>query len=537
MWIVRLALRRTYTFIVVAVLIAVLGIVSARRMSTDIFPEIDIPVVSVVWQYTGMPADEVESRIVPINERVLTASVNDIEHVESQSLNGVGVIRVYFHPGAKIAEAEAQVTATCQTLLKIMPPGITPPYIVRYSVTSVPIVQVAVSSDTLTEQQLFDYTSNFIIQRLGTVQGARVPQPWGGKVRQIMVALDLDALYARGLSPQDVSTAIASQNLIIPAGTAKIGDTEYNVRLNSSPDVVAAFNDIPVKTVNGVPVYVKNVAHVRDGYAIQTNIVRRDGRRAVLMTVLKGEGASTLDVIAGPRQALPGIQAQLPPEIKLDFLFDQSVFVRAAVQGVALQSFEKVTAPFAGVVTARNIDPGDLVSADTPNGGREMFHVMRTDVLRVFVNVPQTFSTSLRVGQDAVVYRREDPTRMFRGKVARTANALDPNTRTLLTEVDVPNPHDALRPGMYLQVKFLFMRDVPTTMIPAAAVVTRTGGPMVGVLDDQKAVRYRPVELGRDYGAEIQVVSGLKPGDSVVVRPGDDLPEGTVVRPLPLPAQ
>jgi CzcA family heavy metal efflux pump len=334
MWIVRLALRRTYTFIVVAVLIAVLGIVSARRMSTDIFPEIDIPVVSVVWQYTGMPADEVESRIVLINERVLTASVNDIEHVESQSLNGVGVIRVYFHPGAKIAEAEAQVTATCQTLLKIMPPGITPPYIVRYSVTSVPIVQVAVSSDTLTEQQLYDYTSNFIIQRLGTVQGARVPQPWGGKVRQIMVDLDLDALYARGLSPQDVSTAIASQNLIIPAGTAKIGDTEYNVRLNSSPDVVAAFNDIPVKTVNGVPVYVKNVAHVRDGYAIQTNIVRRDGRRAVLMTVLKGAGASTLDVIAGLRQALPGIQAQLPPEIKLDFLFDQSVFVQAAVQGV-----------------------------------------------------------------------------------------------------------------------------------------------------------------------------------------------------------
>jgi RND family efflux transporter MFP subunit len=204
---------------------------------------------------------------------------------------------------------------------------------------------------------------------------------------------------------------------------------------------------------------------------------------------------------------------------------------------VALQSFEKVTAPFAGVVTARNIDTGDLVSADTPNGGREMFHVMRTDVLRVFVNVPQTFSTSVRVGQDAVVYRREDPTRMFPGKVARTADALDPNTRTLLTEVDVPNPHDALRPGMYLQVKLLFKRDVPTTMIPAAAVVTRTGGPMVGVLEDQKAVRYRPVELGRDYGAEIQVVSGLKPGDSVVIRPGDDLPEGTVVRPLPLPAQ
>src|SRR5947209_1724316 len=334
MWIVRLALRRTYTFVVVALLIAILGAVSIYRMSTDIFPNIDIPIVSVVWQFAGMPADEIESRLILINERVLTASVNDIEHIESQSLDGVGVIRIYFQPGASIAEAEAQVTATCQTLLKLMPPGITPPYIVRYSATSVPIVQVAVSSDTLTEQQILDYCQNFIIQQLGTVQGARVPQPWGGKQRQVMVDLDLEALYARGLSPNDVSTAISNQNLIIPAGTAKIGDTEYNVRLNSSPDLIEAFNDIPIRTVNGVPVYLKNVAHVRDGYAVQTNIVRRDGRRAVLMTVLKGEGASTLDVVNQLRAALPGVQAQLPPELKMELLFDQSVFVRAAVQGV-----------------------------------------------------------------------------------------------------------------------------------------------------------------------------------------------------------
>jgi multidrug efflux pump subunit AcrB len=288
MWIVRLALRRTYTFVVVAMLIAALGAVSIWWMSTDIFPEINIPVVSVVWQYTGMPADEVEERIVLVNERVLTASVNDIEHIESQSLFGVGVIRIYFQPGARIEAAVAQVTATCQTLLKIMPPGITPPYIVQYSATSVPIVQIAVSSDTLTEQQIFDYAQNFIIQRLGTVQGARVPQPWGGKQRQVMVDLDLGALYARGLSPNDVSSAISSQNLIIPAGTAKIGDTEYYVKLNSSPDVIDAFNNIPVKTVNGVPIYIKDVAHVLDGYAVQTNVVRRDGRRAVLMTILKG---------------------------------------------------------------------------------------------------------------------------------------------------------------------------------------------------------------------------------------------------------
>jgi multidrug efflux pump subunit AcrB len=334
MWIVRLALRRTYTFVVMALLIAVLGGVSIYRMSTDILPEIDIPVVSVVWQYFGMPADEVETRIILINERVLTASVNDIEHIESQSLDGVGVIRIYFQPGAKIAEAETQVTATCQTLLKIMPPGITPPYIVRYSATSVPVVQISVSSDTLTEQQIFDYAANFIIQRLGTVQGARVPQPWGGKQRQVMVDLDLDALYGRNLSPSDVSAAISSQNLIIPAGTAKMGATEYNIKLNSSPDLIDLFNQIPVRTVYGIPVYIKDVAHVRDGYAVQTNIVRRDGRRAVLMTVLKGEGASTLSVVQRVRDAMPAIQAQVPPELKVEFLFDQSIFVKAAVEGV-----------------------------------------------------------------------------------------------------------------------------------------------------------------------------------------------------------
>src|SRR5258707_13437028 len=267
MWIVRLALRRTYTFVVVALLIAGLGAVSISRMSTDIFPQIDIPVVSVVWQYTVMPADEIETRIVFINERVLTASVNDIEHIESQSLDGVGVIRIYFQPGAKIAEGETEVTATCQTLLKLMPPGITPPYIVRYSATSVPILQIAVSSETLTEQQIFDYCANFVIQQLGTVQGARVPQPWGGKQRQVMVYLDLDLMYARGVSPQDVSMAITNQNLIIPAGSAKIGGTEYDVRMNSSPDIIEAFNNLPVKTVKGIPIYFKDVAHVADGYA------------------------------------------------------------------------------------------------------------------------------------------------------------------------------------------------------------------------------------------------------------------------------
>jgi multidrug efflux pump subunit AcrB len=334
MWIVELALRRMYTFVVAALLIGAVGAVSIHRMSTDIFPEIDIPVVSVVWQFTGMPADEIEERIILINERVLTASVNSIEHIESQSLFGVGVIRIYFYPGARIEAAVAQVTATSQAILKLMPPGINPPYIVQYSATSVPIVQIAISSDTLNEQQIFDYASNFIIQRLGTVQGARVPQPWGGKWPQVMVDLEPGELYARGLSPQDINAAIASQNLIVPAGTAKIGDTEYYVKLNSSPDLVTAFNEIPVRTLNGVPVYIKDVAHVRMGNAVQTNVVRRDGKRGVLMTILKGEGASTLDVVKRVRAALPSIQAQVPPELKMELLFDQSVFVRAAVEGV-----------------------------------------------------------------------------------------------------------------------------------------------------------------------------------------------------------
>ncbi len=334
MWIVRLALRRTYTFVVMALLMLAVSVVAIKRMSTDIFPEINIPVVSVVWQYTGMPADEIEQRIILINERVLTTSVNDIEHIESQSLFGVGVIRIYFYPGARIEAAVAQVTATSQAILKVMPPGIDPPYIVQYSATSVPIVQIAVSSDTLTEQQIFDYAANFIIQRLGVVQGARVPQPWGGKWPQVMVDLDPNQLYARGLSPQDVQSAINSQNLIVPSGTAKIGDTEYYIKLNSSPQLIADFNNMPVKSVNGVPIYVKDVANVHMGYAVQTNVVRRDGRRAVLMTILKGEGASSLDVVQRVREALPAIQAQMPPELKMELLFDQSVFVRAAIDGV-----------------------------------------------------------------------------------------------------------------------------------------------------------------------------------------------------------
>ncbi len=338
MWIVRLALRRPYTFIVMALLIALFGGVTIWRMSTDIFPEIDIPVASVIWTYNGISAEEMEKRIVTSSERGLTTTVNDIEHIESQALNGVAIIRVYFHPGAKIEAAVAQITAMSQSILRVLPPGTTAPFIVRYNVSNVPILQASVSSDSLTEQQLYDYGQNFLRTQLATVQGASVPVPYGGKPRQIMVDIDGPALFAKGLSATDVSAAINAQNLILPAGTAKLGAREYNVRLNSSPETIAALNDLPIKQINGAMVYIRDVAQVRDGSSVQTNIVRQDGRRAALLTVLKGGGASTLDIVKRVKERLPSIVATLPKELKINLLFDQSVFVRAAINGVAMEA-------------------------------------------------------------------------------------------------------------------------------------------------------------------------------------------------------
>ena len=338
MWIVKLALRRPYTFVVAALLIAILGAVTIRRMSTDIFPEIDIPVVSVIWTYNGVSADEMEKRIVTSSERGLTTTVNDIEHIESQSLNGVSVIKVFFHPGAKIEAAVAQIGAMSQSVMRVLPPGITAPFIVRYNVSNVPILQASISSDSLNEQQLFDYGQNFIRTQLATVQGASLPLPYGGKPRQIMVDIDPQALYANGLSASDISAAINAQNLILPAGTAKLGEREYNVRLNSSTETVAALNDLPIKQVGGATIYIRDVAQVRDGSQVQSNIVRQDGRRSALLTVLKSSGASTLDIVERVKQALPKILSTLPKELNVNLLFDQSVFVRAAINGVLFEA-------------------------------------------------------------------------------------------------------------------------------------------------------------------------------------------------------
>ncbi|MGA7904684.1 MAG: efflux RND transporter permease subunit [Terrimicrobiaceae bacterium] len=334
MWIVRLALRRPYTFTVMAILIGLLGIVSIVRMATDIFPSIDIPVVSVIWSYSGVAAEEMEKRFVTVCERAMTTTVNDIEHIESQSYNGVAVIKVYFHEGAKVEAGVAQITSICQTLLRIMPPGTTPPLIIQYSASNVPILQLGISSRTLSEQQLYDLGLNFIRTQLATVQGAQVPLPYGGKARQIMVDLDPQKLQANGLSASDVSNAINAQNVIVPAGTLKLGEREYNVRLNSSPQVLDMLNDLPIKEVNGAMVYIRDVANVRDGFAVQTNIVSQNRIRSALLTVLKSANASTLDIIKRVKDVLPRIKATLPPELDITQLFDQSVFVRAAINGV-----------------------------------------------------------------------------------------------------------------------------------------------------------------------------------------------------------
>jgi multidrug efflux pump subunit AcrB len=334
MWLVRVALQRPYTFIVMAMLIVIVGIASIRSMSTDIFPDIDIPVISVIWNYAGLSPEEIERRIVTNYERALTTTVNDIEHIESQSLTGVAVIKIFFQAGASIDAATAQVTAISQAVLRQMPPGTTPPLVIRYSASNVPILQLALGSDSLSEQQLFDLGVNFIRADLATVQGTQIPWPYGGKQRQIMVDIDPSRLYAWGLSPRDVSAALTLQNVILPTGSAKMGDAEYPIVLNSSPELFEQIENLPIKTVRGTTVYLRDVASVRDGYAPQTSLVHVAGKRAVLMSVLKNGGASTLEVVDRVRSMLPATLARLTKELKVAVLFDQSLFVRAAVDGV-----------------------------------------------------------------------------------------------------------------------------------------------------------------------------------------------------------
>jgi multidrug efflux pump subunit AcrB len=338
MWIVRLALGRPYTFVVMAILIAILGGSAIVTMPVDIFPYIDIPVVSVLWVYSGLSPEEMEKRVVTNFERSLTSNVNDIEHIESQAYNGYAVVRIYFHPNVKVDMAVAQVTATMNTSLRQMPPGMFPANILKYDAASVPILQLGLSSKTLREQEIFDIGNNFIRTPLGTVQGASVSYPFGGKQRAVMVDLNLEELYAKQLSPIDVSNALNLQNLILPAGTAKLAQTEYQIRVNSSPIALNDLNNLPIKTVNGATVYIKDVAQVHDGFQVQNNIVRANGTRGVLITVTRNGNASTLAIVNAVKAALPKILANVPQELKVVPLADQSVFVRASIAGVVREA-------------------------------------------------------------------------------------------------------------------------------------------------------------------------------------------------------
>src|SRR5271169_557616 len=338
MWIVALALRRPYTFVVMAIVLLLLTPLVILRMPVDVLPEINIPVISVVWTYSGLSPEEMADRIVINSERSLTITVNDIEHIESQSLNGFGVIKIFFQPTVNIQTALAQTTAICQTILLRLPPGTVAPIIITYSASSTPIVQLGLSSKTLPEQQLFDLGQNFLRTQLATVQGAATPYPYGGKIRQVQVDLDLPRLQANGLSPNDIVSALSAQNLILPAGSAKIGSLEYQVEMNGNPGTIAELNELPVKTIKGSTIYMRDVAHIRDGFAPQTNIVRMDGVRGALMSMLKVGSASTITIVESVKHAAEVASQYLPPELKITPLFDQSLFVRASIRGVVVEA-------------------------------------------------------------------------------------------------------------------------------------------------------------------------------------------------------
>src|SRR3981081_4167399 len=336
--IVKLALRRPYTFIVMAVLIMIFGVASAVRTPTDIFPNIDIPVVSVVFSYTGLPPDDMTGRIVTFYERPLTARVNDIAHIESQSIPNYGIIKIFFQPTVNINAALAEVSAMSQTVLKQMRAGITPPLILSFNASSVPILQLALSSDQLSETTLFDDATSFIRPQLAPVAGAAIPLPYGGKVRQVQADLNQQALHTYGISANDVVQALAIQNLITPVGTQKIGTFEYTVNLNTSPPDIAAFNDLPIKTVNGTVIYMRDVADVHDGSPPQTNVVHVDGKNAVLLAVIKAGSVSTLSIISGIKHLLPSVTKTLPAGLNLTAVGDQSVFVTSAVSSVVREA-------------------------------------------------------------------------------------------------------------------------------------------------------------------------------------------------------
>src|SRR6202521_1992493 len=349
MWIVQLALRRPYTFIVLAIFILIAGVLSILRTPKDIFPDINIPVCAAIWNFPGMPAEEFSNRITSVYERILTTVVNDIEHIESTSYNGIGVVKIYLQPNASVPVAMAQLTAASQAVLKQLPPGETPPLILSFSASNVPVLRLGLSGANFSEQQLNDLALNFLRVQLVTVPGAAVPYPYGGKQRVISIDLNSQELQARGLSPTDVINAVNAQNVILPSGTAKIGTQEFDIGLNSSPKTIKELGDIPVRTLNGTTTYIRDVAGVRDGFTPQTNIVRFDGLRATMLQIQKNGKASTLDIVQGEKDLVQRLKPTLPAGLNIQTLSDQSVFVTAAIEGVVKE------AVIAGCLTAMMI--------------------------------------------------------------------------------------------------------------------------------------------------------------------------------------
>ena len=338
MWIVKVALRAPYTFTVLAVLLLIGGALAGMQMAKDIFPAINIPVVAVIWTYNGLPAQEMERRMTTVSERAITTTVNDIEHIESNSFSGIAVIKIFLQPTAKVNGAIAQVSSACETILKALPPGTTPPSVISYNAANVPVLQLSIGGAQFSEQELYDYATNFIRTQLATVQGASIPLPYGGKTRAVSVDLDMPKLTAYGLSPLDVSSAINAQSVILPSGTAKIGKREYNVILNGSTDSIAALNNLPIKQVNGTTIYIRDVANVRDGYTPQVSMVLSNGVKGALLPVLKSGNASTLDIVSRVLASLPAVRASLPQALTIKPLFDQSIFVTSALQGVVREA-------------------------------------------------------------------------------------------------------------------------------------------------------------------------------------------------------
>ena len=382
--IVRIALGRPYTFVVMAMLIVIFGVTAAIRTPTDIFPDIGIPVVAVVWTYDGLPADDMSKRVIYYYERTLSSQVNDIEHIELQSLPRYGIVKVFFQPGVNINGALAQVTAASQTVLKYLPPGITPPFVLSFNASSVPVVQLALSSKSLSQAQLFDLGQNFIRPQLSSVAGTAISSPYGGKILQVQVDVDQQKLEAYGLSAEDVVNAIGQQNIVTPVGTEKVGDFEYVVSLNGSPTRLAELNDAPIRVVNGTTIFLRDVAYAHSGAPPQINMVRVDGSSAALMTILKTGRASTLDVINGVKALLPKLRETLPASLKLDVINDQSSFVNAAVNSVIFEGV--VAAALTGLMIldlsqqlAFNVDHHDLDSTGDSDLGRALGRDRRND--------------------------------------------------------------------------------------------------------------------------------------------------------------